>query len=790
MGSRGKNGSSFLLDFIQKLMKTRFYSIVILSSLIFFWSGSFSYAQDKVKPYSKQEINEQLEQAILEIDFELVHYILKYASERKLDGANDLNDKLIPKPNKLSIKHITNLKPTSKYVTAQQVVAAIFNDYLKLDKVIDKNIVDKIYQHTNEINNVTTFQGIEKLLNNVTQTAIIQIGQYNTIIEQQKGAYQYRLPSTGEAKELERKLISIKEKYLTRIAEKYPIDFSYQLQLPNNEKYSITTREYNTTITYTFEEGKTEERILLTSTGNTSLSISASLATNKAFKLKRVKGENEHVFVISYDTTQKGVEVPLTIRVNTSLNSKDKTSKSIIQLKGLPKPAPPQSDVFEYKVWRGNTGEITPYTKYSTIENSSTQKSNFVYKIDDVQSGDKLTYQDENGKFITEEVETENKLITIEFPNQNFERSINISPRKVIPPYSTKLIYIVMATTIFIVLFIIIFFTTRKSKNSKIEERNEPIGISEKVEQLSIQKSDEEIIFKKYLYELKSVLRVLINTNQSAQDKFSQANTYYQKAIPKIQNHSDIKALMATIKLDKEAEEKQETKDKIEHDKRFNIISEATREAEQKIKEEEEREIVFNRDLSKLKNTLEIVIASKQSAKDKFHQANEHYRQHNGKIQQNEEIQDLMFKIRKSKEIQEAEEQKNKIEETKQEEVKETVQEPVIPSDFEKQLFYLSSKDSLEKVKELEAGRNKAFSSTIFIIEQISENEATLETYTDIKSSFFTSFYHTLYNFEFAFDVLKRPSTAPTSVKTKEKGKLIKERNIWKVVEKAKIEFY
>jgi len=462
-------------------------------------------------------------------------------------------------------------------------------------------------------------------------------------------------------------------------------------------------------------------------------------------------------------------------------------SKSTVEIIGLPKPPPPTADIFEYTIRSSSTGEVQHFKKDGSVERSSSQGSKFVYTIKDVGEEDEIIYQNEKGKSITYEVETETKLITIEFPNQNFERVIQIYPKETPSPYSKKIIYIAMAATVFIILFLIVFFTTRKNKNTKIEKVTEPIRIQEKPNQAEKQKSDEEILFNKHLYELKSILGVLINTNQSAKDKFLQANAEYQKASPQIQQHKDIKALMAKIESNKEVEEKQEIKDKSEYDKRFTVISEATREAEQKIKKEQEEEIIFNRDLEKLKTTLEIVISSKQSAQDKFAQANEYYKQNNGKIQQHEQIQDLMFKIRKSKEVEE--QQKSKIEET-QEEVKETADEAVITSDFEKKIFYLSSNDSLEKVKELKTGRNKSVSSTIFIIEQISENEATLETYPNMQSNFFTSFYHALYNFEFAFDVMKRPSTAPTLVKTIQKGKLIKERNVWKVVEKAKIEFH
>ena len=176
MGSRTKNERTFLLVFIQNLVKNKLYVIAFLSSLIFFWSGSFCYAQNEA-PYSKQEINEQLEQAILEIDFELVYYILNYASERKnLDGASQLDDNLFPKTNP-TYKDIKKLRPKVGYSTAKKVVAAIFDDYRKRDGVTDKNIVDKIYEHREDINEVNTFQDIETLLGDVTQTAITQIGQ-------------------------------------------------------------------------------------------------------------------------------------------------------------------------------------------------------------------------------------------------------------------------------------------------------------------------------------------------------------------------------------------------------------------------------------------------------------------------------------------------------------------------------------------------------------------------------------------------------------------------------------
>ncbi|WP_375563290.1 hypothetical protein ACE193_12310 [Bernardetia sp. OM2101] len=104
---------------------------------------------------------------------------------------------------------------------------------------------------------------------------------------------------------------------------------------------------------------------------------------------------------------------------------------------------------------------------------------------------------------------------------------------------------------------------------------------------------------------------------------------------------------------------------------------------------------------------------------------------------------------------------------------------------------YLSIRDIEEQddQKLLKQGRDKAVSNSIFVINQISSTEATLETYKEMKTNFFNSFYRSLSGFVFAFEVIGSPSFEDNAVETVEKGKLIKEGQYWKIEQKAKIQF-
>jgi len=109
---------------------------------------------------------------------------------------------------------------------------------------------------------------------------------------------------------------------------------------------------------------------------------------------------------------------------------------------------------------------------------------------------------------------------------------------------------------------------------------------------------------------------------------------------------------------------------------------------------------------------------------------------------------------------------------------------------------YLSIKDVEVITKEntkvksfLKTGRERAMSNTLFVIQLISATEAIFSTYRDITSNFFTSFYRSLSDFDFAFEVIGLSSLSSTHVKTIQKGFLIKNGEVWEVKQKAKIKF-
>ena len=123
---------------------------------------------------------------------------------------------------------------------------------------------------------------------------------------------------------------------------------------------------------------------------------------------------------------------------------------------------------------------------------------------------------------------------------------------------------------------------------------------------------------------------------------------------------------------------------------------------------------------------------------------------------------------------------------SQQAEKKKTIQAVTFPT-----ISYLSIRDIEEQNDEkfFKQGRNKPVSNSIFVIHQISTIEATLETYKEMKTNFFNSFYRSLSGFVFAFEVIGSLSFKDDAVVTVEKGKLIKEGEFWKIEQKAKIQF-
>ena len=228
-----------------------------------------------------------------------------------------------------------------------------------------------------------------------------------------------------------------------------------------------------------------------------------------------------------------------------------------------------------------------------------------------------------------------------------------------------------------------------------------------------------------------------------------------------------------------------------------------------------EEEMSYNADLLELKTVLGMLIKTKQSAKDKFSQANEECRKYNGKVQQNEDVKALIAKIKSNKEAEEKQEPKNEIAETEKEtensffggtdsefnfipnekkEVsnqtkKETKAEPVI-------VYHDDSYISLRDITNdggIKEGRKRPASNTIFVIKSFTKNGVEygeLFLHDDIRPTGFEVMFRSL-DYLYGIAILDLNSTAhPKHCETLEKGKLIKRNDIWEVEQKMKGRFY
>ncbi|AFM04198.1 hypothetical protein Fleli_1800 [Bernardetia litoralis DSM 6794] len=197
---------------------------------------------------------------------------------------------------------------------------------------------------------------------------------------------------------------------------------------------------------------------------------------------------------------------------------------------------------------------------------------------------------------------------------------------------------------------------------------------------------------------------------------------------------------------------------------------------------------------------LQTILGQKISAEEKTQRANNYYKTLDNGIKNEGTILNLMYKITGQK--IEAKEytppinqqlQTNEVENTAQ--PKSQTQNQNISAPTQITTFPITSYLSIRDVEEqddeklLKQGRDKPVSNSIFVINQISSTEATLETYKEMKTNFFNSFYRSLSGFVFAFEVIGSPSFEDDAVETVEKGKLIKEDEYWKIEQKSKIQF-
>ncbi|WP_338815106.1 hypothetical protein V9L05_08340 [Bernardetia sp. Wsw4-3y2] len=211
---------------------------------------------------------------------------------------------------------------------------------------------------------------------------------------------------------------------------------------------------------------------------------------------------------------------------------------------------------------------------------------------------------------------------------------------------------------------------------------------------------------------------------------------------------------------------------------------------------------------------LQTTLGQKISAEEKIQRANNYYKTLDNGIKNEGAILNLMYRItgqkiepkeytppvnqqpvpiRKNQAIINQQLQTNEVENTAQ--TKPQTQNQNISAPTQITTFPITSYLSIRDVEEqddeklLKQGREKPVSNSIFVINQISSTEATLETYKEMKTNFFNSFYRSLSGFVFAFEVIGSPSFEDNAVETVEKGKLIKEGEYWKIEQKAKIQF-
>ena len=213
---------------------------------------------------------------------------------------------------------------------------------------------------------------------------------------------------------------------------------------------------------------------------------------------------------------------------------------------------------------------------------------------------------------------------------------------------------------------------------------------------------------------------------------------------------------------------------------------------------------------------LQTTLGQKISAEEKIQRANKYYKTLDKGIKHEGAILNLMYRITGEKieieeytppvhqqpipirknqaalnqKLQNQNIEKSKIEEITQPQVQIQETKPIQTATFPtKSYLSISDIEENDEDKFFKKGRNKSVSNSIFLINQISDTEATLETYKEMKTNFFNSFYRSLSGFVFAFEVIGSPSFEDNAVETVEKGILIKEGEFWKIKQKAKIKF-
>jgi hypothetical protein len=235
-----------------------------------------------------------------------------------------------------------------------------------------------------------------------------------------------------------------------------------------------------------------------------------------------------------------------------------------------------------------------------------------------------------------------------------------------------------------------------------------------------------------------------------------------------------------------------------------------------------EDDMAYNADVSELKALLVFVVKTNQTAQDKFYQANEEYQKYNYRVQQNEDIKDLMAKIRLHKEREEEQDAKNNfVEDTNRETEnnstsfggfdnhfndnseasaeakpkKEKKVVPVVPKPPSKvygEKSYVSLRDIADDGKGIKEGRSKPMSNAILVVRPYTEKGreyAELSLYDTITPTFFEAMFRSLKQFDH-IAILEINSTEAKLYKTLKEGKLIKRNDIWEVEEKMEARFY
>ncbi|PIY08607.1 MAG: hypothetical protein COZ18_11460 [Flexibacter sp. CG_4_10_14_3_um_filter_32_15] len=500
-----------------------------------------------------------------------------------------------------STKGITNIQT--------QPLNIIFHN--QVSEGVPLNYVDQIngiknnYKIDKTTYPITTDTEKETFLSALVTFIEEKINQYNKFLEPEKGTINPYIIKSKQKEALISALNNIAEESIKPIDEATTsTETNTKKEVKAELKYEIGLSENNTFkegTNFTFDEKKGKIYFFVKNISNNPITlVSQTLTSNSNFSIEEsigTKGKREVIVKEnSKDDKKKHIRYG-TIEYEYNENKENDATLTLVL----------RADELEKTVEIKLKGYTTKGDQDdNNDENEREETIKFSYKINDTISTaeiltksasspkDKPEYEQtilakvrdtiyfyEGDKMIdsyTTEGEREEVIKIMENVNRVHNIRIKIEGNEPNPtPISNFWYWIGGISLLAIILLVVAFMLFGSKKREEEHPRGEEV-ITENIkpkavntlmnrpnnqETTNTQQNEEDMAYNADVSELKAVLTVLIRTNQSAKDKFSQANEECRKYNYRVQQNEDVKALMEKIELHKEREEKQESKDEI-----------------------------------------------------------------------------------------------------------------------------------------------------------------------------------------------------------------------------------